>query len=599
MSRGIVALVAVLALAAATAPLAAAESMAVQPDGKIVLLGRAWPQAGEIARLEPNGQLDQSFGEGGFVVDRRLPSFISLALQPNGDVVAAAVGGDLLARYLPDGSPDPSFAGGGVGGTDEEGQVHFPYDERGPVALLIQPGGQIVTGVNRDAVGGGATDAYLRRYDSGGSLIETPGHVPLPSSAISGTELTDLIEAPDGSILGTGWGYEYPNAPHLVLGFLARFVPGSGVIFDSAFGGGSGLVQLSYRSGEGRSTVASAALESGGKLLVAGKTAGTIMLARFDQNGVPDASFGEGGFTAPPISGPADAAAKLSFEGATTWANALAVTSGGSILVGGGTSQWGTWATSKAGTFCSDCPQPVLARFDSSGHLESSFGEGGLLRLHRPDGSTFAGGEIKQIVALPEGKLLVSGTVPNASTSVAPFVTRLQPDGRYDPSFGEGGLAEPRFPCSEGMTAAAKRQGCVAVPRAKLRLADRPGRPPSLHLRVRPSVPWASVQGITLTMPGSLRLTRAARSKLQVRAGGSGEGLKIYVSKPRPQHPQTTVFVKGIARAKQVTLNLPRGSLHLRGDRSRRRKLTFAIGAEFAERWGYYGGAGSVQRVTR
>jgi uncharacterized delta-60 repeat protein len=322
------------------------------------------------------------------------------------------------------------------------------------------------------------------------------------------------------------------------------------------------------------------------------------MLARFDQNGVPDASFGEGGFVAPPISGPADAAAKYSFEGANTWADALATTAGGSILVGGGTSQWGTWSTSKAGTFCSDCPQPVLARFDSSGHLESSFGEGGLLRLHRPDGSTFTG-EIKQIVTLPEGKLLVAGTVPNSNTTAAPFVARLQADGSYDPSFGEGGLAEPKFPCSEGTTPAARRQGCFASPQAKLRLTDRPGRPPALHLRVRPNVPWASIQGITLTMPKALRLTRAGRSKLVVRAGGSSEGLKVYVSKLLPQHPLTTIFVKGINSAKQVTLDLPRGSLHLRGDRSRRRKLTFGIGAEFVERWGYYAGAGSIQRVAR
>jgi uncharacterized delta-60 repeat protein len=42
-----------------------------------------------MARLDPDGSLDGGFGEGGFVVDRRLPPLTALALQPDGRIVAA------------------------------------------------------------------------------------------------------------------------------------------------------------------------------------------------------------------------------------------------------------------------------------------------------------------------------------------------------------------------------------------------------------------------------------------------------------------------------------------------------------------------------
>ena len=132
---------ATLALLAATiaAPSAAADTLVVQPDGKLVLAGRTWFETGAIARLNPDGDIDAGFGEQGFSIDHRLPGLQALAIQPDGRIIAAAAGGS-LARYLPGGAIDPSFGAGGIGGEDEPGEVHFIYPNYGPSDLLVQPG---------------------------------------------------------------------------------------------------------------------------------------------------------------------------------------------------------------------------------------------------------------------------------------------------------------------------------------------------------------------------------------------------------------------------------------------------------------------------
>ena len=179
---------------------AAAETLVVQPDGKIVLAHQASPYFGALARLNPAGRLDPGFGQGGFVIDQRTTRFPAVALQPGGRIVGAFGPGSLLARYLPDGSPDPGFAGGGLGGTYEPS----PPDHHSPSALLVQPGGEIVVAGN-DAAPAGDYEAWVRRYDAAGALLETAGRVSLRSGATSAARLNDLLERPNGSLIGTGW----------------------------------------------------------------------------------------------------------------------------------------------------------------------------------------------------------------------------------------------------------------------------------------------------------------------------------------------------------------------------------------------------------
>ena len=106
-------------------------SVVIQPDGKIVVAGGAFPLftfAGnfEVVRYNPNGSLDTSFGAGG-IVTTTFPEgsyAFDVALQSDGKIIAAGTvfvdfnPGDqsdtdfALARYNQHGTLDASFGNG-------------------------------------------------------------------------------------------------------------------------------------------------------------------------------------------------------------------------------------------------------------------------------------------------------------------------------------------------------------------------------------------------------------------------------------------------------------------------------------------------------
>jgi uncharacterized delta-60 repeat protein len=83
---------------------ALAYSVALQPDGKIVAAGEAFIAGGRdfaLARYNSNGTLDASFGTGGMATaDFASPNDLatSLAVQPDGRIVAAGAAGPFLNR---------------------------------------------------------------------------------------------------------------------------------------------------------------------------------------------------------------------------------------------------------------------------------------------------------------------------------------------------------------------------------------------------------------------------------------------------------------------------------------------------------------------
>src|SRR5215471_19418992 len=132
-------------------------SVVIQPDGKIVVAGGAFPLFTflgnfKVVRYNPNGSLDRSFGSGG-IVTTTFPGdgsyAFAVALQADGKIVAAGTDfvdfnpGDMsdtdfaLARYNSDGSPDPTFGNGGTVTTD------FFGTEDDVFSVLIEPDGKI------------------------------------------------------------------------------------------------------------------------------------------------------------------------------------------------------------------------------------------------------------------------------------------------------------------------------------------------------------------------------------------------------------------------------------------------------------------------
>jgi uncharacterized delta-60 repeat protein len=575
---------------AVATPPANASTLVVQPDGKLVLAGRVWPEAGALARLNPDGSIDASFGEGGFSLDRRLPAFRALALEPDGEILGASVGG-ALARYLPGGAADPSFGAGGIGGTDEPGQAHFIWGDDGPSALLIQPGGAIVVAGNHD-VGGGGRDAWVRRYDAVGRAVEPVGSIPQLTGPADSTDLLGLVEEPDGSLIGAGSTYTFEASELQTRPLLARFVPRSGSPYDPAFGGGVGLVRPSSAGFEYRAAFQAIA-DDGDGMVAAGEAGKTFMFARFHSDGTLDGGFGDGGLVAPPIVGPA---AQAQYAYPRSWAEDVAVTGDGGVIAGGGTEQWGTWTPLQRDLAprCVDCPQPMLVKLGSGGHLDPGFGNGGLLLLRRPDGAPLSG-SVAEVTPLAGGRLLVNGYTPQR----AAFIARLNPDGSYDPTFGAGGLVILEFPCSSDDQTQLRAAGCA--PSAVLRLrAHLRRRRPSLSLRVGPNLPWAAVRKVTLSLPRGLRPARGSLRKTRVVAVGGSKPGRVRLFRARGNTGASLVFTH-FGAAQELRVTMAAGSLRpLSRERRRARRMRFRVAVDFTHvAWSDTIGSQTVVRSVR
>lgn len=151
-----------------------AYDLALQPDGKIVASGSYESAANTdtlVARYNPNGSLDTSFGNAGLVITR-VGAFSSLgetvSLQANGKIVVAgtsyngvaSVGFDYgLLRLNANGSLDTTFGSGGKVLTTVRTGNDFARDS------LIQPDGKIViAGFSQDPAAGSQADFAIVRY---------------------------------------------------------------------------------------------------------------------------------------------------------------------------------------------------------------------------------------------------------------------------------------------------------------------------------------------------------------------------------------------------------------------------------------------------
>jgi uncharacterized delta-60 repeat protein len=170
--------------------------VAIQADGKIVAVGS---DEGDfaLARYNPDGSLDSDFDADGRVTTNLggTGTAHSVAIQPNGKIIAGGfVGSDFaLARYIPDGSLDPSF------GT--AGEVTTNLGNTDSIAgLAIQADGKIVA-AGTDAIvspGLGSSNPVfaLARYlpglppvaNAGGAYAVAEGTTSVTLSAAGSTD---------------------------------------------------------------------------------------------------------------------------------------------------------------------------------------------------------------------------------------------------------------------------------------------------------------------------------------------------------------------------------------------------------------------------
>ena len=182
-----------------------AEDVAIQPDGKIVIVGGS-SDGSVIVRLHPNGSFDTSFDGDGKAL---IPASASrIALQQDGKIVAAGSkdGQSMLARFTSAGQLDSSFDGDGIVITD----VDWPKDNEKYNDVAIQPDGRIV------AIGTGTDGVdeefhyitFISRYQPTGELDNSFNGNGITQFVFYGAAPALVIQ-PNGKIVAggySGWG---------------------------------------------------------------------------------------------------------------------------------------------------------------------------------------------------------------------------------------------------------------------------------------------------------------------------------------------------------------------------------------------------------
>jgi uncharacterized delta-60 repeat protein len=450
-----------------------AADVAVQPDGKFIVAGKTTNTGEDdfaLARYNPDGTLDTTFGDMGRVItDVRLDDVIKdITLQGDGKILAAGFSSNVItdgslefafavARYNPNGSLDASFGNKGVvttriGGND--------FGQR----VVVMPDGKIVVGGSTQGYGVNApADFGLVRYTPAGALDPTFGTGGIVVSDIGGPADTPRDFVAVGSkILAVG-DTSIGTVGSNVL--LARYDP-TGKL-DPTFGVG-GKTVVSTGNGE---HVAGAALLASGNIIVAGNDANAFTLRRFTAGGKPDTAFGVAGVVRKDLT-PSDQANRLvvlpgdklllgasvntpgdpyedsdrallrfNADGSvdTTFAvngieadvrpgtqtiAGLAVRPDGSILVAGG----------------GDGDFDVL-RYLATGATDTTFGHGGLVTT---DFQSAVLSRALDVAVQRDGKIVAVGTaetgVPGAFYNIA--IARYLPGGALDPTFGVGGQVQ-------------------------------------------------------------------------------------------------------------------------------------------------------------
>jgi uncharacterized delta-60 repeat protein len=253
----------------------------IQPDGKIVVAGRAYlsPTRFAVARFNADGSLDTSFGSGGKVTTnfgvggyQNHHEANGLVIQPDGKILVSGSGGayQLLARYNANGTLDTSF--------DGDGKVirNSGLSQAGLGGLALQPDGKIL------AVGGTPFQGVglILRYNPDGSLDTSFG----ASGVVQHPHITTFVRGvalqSDGRIIVSG-GRDWKASRLNSDGSL-----------DTSFAG-TGSVQV-VPSGAALST--DLLLQPDGKIVMSGynESTGNFITARVNSDGTMDTTWGGG-----------------------------------------------------------------------------------------------------------------------------------------------------------------------------------------------------------------------------------------------------------------------------------------------------------------
>lgn len=338
----------------------------------------------------------------------------AVAVQSTGKIVVigsvdvSGVSNFALARYNADGTLDTTFGTGGI--------VVTPVLNGGVgVAILIEPvTDKIIAAGSAIPVGSPAdSDFALVKYNADGTLDGTFGTGGISTTSVSSVfDSLNAVAFQGSKIIAVGVAAGATNDDFAVV----RFNSDGSV--DTTFGpvGSNGKVITPI--GTGNDVASGVAVQSDSKIVVVG-SADTAMatpinfaVVRYNADGTTDSGFGTGGKVTTSIQSNDDEAYDL------------AIQSDGRIVVAGAT------------CVALGCDFG-LARYNTNGTLDASFGTGGKVITAVRSGNDVA----NAVVIAPDGKIVAAGNSEASFGNNDFAVFRYTSSGAPDFSFGTSGAA--------------------------------------------------------------------------------------------------------------------------------------------------------------
>ncbi len=390
---------------------------------KIILAGNAFNGTNNdfaLAGFNLDGTLDTQFGTNGTLTTKigKVESEIrALALQSIGNdekIIAAGFTVNsndqqnfALVRYNNDGTPDSSF------GMDGNGFVITPVSPNGKIfAMAIQNDGKIIAGGPIGPPSQIDLGFRLIRYNSDGTQDSSFGNngnglVKSPI-AIYSTLIQDDGKIVIAGIINQNNNYDFAVARYNSDGTL-----------DNTFGLEKNGIAFTVIKPQKRAEVYSVAIQRDAKIIVAGRYEVSnndydLALVRFNNDGTLDNFFGEKGIVTTKID--------TSFDDGYS----VAVQNDSKIVFGGC-------------SFIGNDFDVALVRYNTDGSLDNSFGKNGIVTTPQA-GTNEIITSIKIQGENGVEKINAAGYITFSSLNKSEFIlARYNSDGAIDSSFGTNG----------------------------------------------------------------------------------------------------------------------------------------------------------------
>jgi uncharacterized delta-60 repeat protein len=346
------------------------------------------------------------------------------------------------ARAAP-GDLDPGFGDlGRVGPLDEIPGTAWTLELQADEEIVLGGGGFRADDDGTNIVASG----FARRLSATGAIDPA-----FSAPALAGIQVRDLARQSDGRIVGVGSSVQDDHST------LTIFRLESDGALDRGFGD-AGIVR--YASAESSYGALAVTIDPDGRIVVAGKHDGRLIVVALDASGRVDTSFGEGGQFVGPFSHcdvqplrTASGGYRIATSspnprnpellgGRQTWTTqVLGLTAAGTLDSGFGGA--GTTTISPLSSLCLS----MVEQADGGLFLVDTSGTGIAMRLYgngdrdeafSTDVLTGAMTRVTAMASAGNGSILVAGNSADANGAV---ILRLLPSGELDPGFGNNGSA--------------------------------------------------------------------------------------------------------------------------------------------------------------